>query len=535
MTIYDVGGRKQLMIDYRFIESQEGIALKVNAPKKIGTAIVPDRLWEGHAVSGFGTVMEDGGTYRLWYSASPLPESDLSDPLTCPECGEVTSLDEAYRLVYRCRACKHNVRSKYPEMMADWKLCHAVSEDGLVWTKTDLGLSEFRGSYANNIVRGIDDAGVFEFACTKDPNAPPERRFVVLTRDMEGLNLFVSADGLDWKPAARNVLAPYNADNPNQLLWDSRLGKYVAYVRGFPGRRITLRTEMDDPFVTPWQYAPTAETKTPDLYNVIYLTDELPTVMDTDEADLQKTDVMSQCVIPYDEAEDVYLAFPGLFRHYPGPGRDEPGRENHRYFRNANNGPLEVQLFVSRDGRWFQRPERVPYVPVGLEGEKDGGCVYNMLHGMIRKGNRIYMYYTSREVMHAPVEYRDVRVPGLGQIGILELEADRFVGAEAAGFGTILTPPLRYDGERLELNIDCGALGEAHVELRDANNAPIPGFAMSDCDPIDMNALRHTVSWRGQTDIGRFSGQMVRLRFRMRRCRLYGFQFTRAGGGEGSA
>lgn len=144
----------------------------------------------------------------------------------------------------------------------------------------------------------------------------------------------------------------------------------------------------------------------------------------------------------------------------------------------------------------------------------------------LRVGDTLYQYYTAREVTHAPAAYRDPRVLGLGMIGIVEQPLDRFVAAEARAAGRFLSPPFVFGGRHLELNIDCGALGEAWVELRDGANRTIPAFALADCDPIDRNHLRFRVTWRGCAEIGALAGTPIRLLVKLRTARLYAFQFV---------
>ena len=67
---------------------------------------------------------------------------------------------------------------------------------------------------------------------------------------------------------------------------------------------------------------------------------------------------------------------------------------------------------------------------------------------------------------------------------------------------------------------------DAWVELRGEDNLPIPGHVLADCDPIDRNAVHHRVSWWGKCDVCQFAGQSVRLRVKMRRAKLYAFQFS---------
>ena len=104
---------------------------------------------------------------------------------------------------------------------------------------------------------------------------------------------------------------------------------------------------------------------------------------------------------------------------------------------------------------------------------------------------------------------------------------DGFVSADAdyAG-GELTTPPIVFDGDRLELNVDTSAVGDARVEILDANMQPVEGFSLADADMIHGNFIRKTVTWQGSDDISALKGQAVRLRFVMRAAKLYAFEFV---------
>ena len=83
-----------------------------------------------------------------------------------------------------------------------------------------------------------------------------------------------------------------------------------------------------------------------------------------------------------------------------------------------------------------------------------------------------------------------------------------------------------FRGNSLRLNIDTGAMGTAFVELQDADGRPIPGFTMADCEEIGGNFIDQRVYWKGSTDVSSLAGKTVRLRFNLKRAKLYAFQFT---------
>ena len=90
--------------------------------------------------------------------------------------------------------------------------------------------------------------------------------------------------------------------------------------------------------------------------------------------------------------------------------------------------------------------------------------------------------------------------------------------------GQITTPPLTFQGKRLELNGDTSGGGSVFVELLDQGGQPIAGFSRHETVPVNGNSVRMPVHWN--SDISQLSGKPVRIRFLMRECKLYAFQFV---------
>ena len=88
-----------------------------------------------------------------------------------------------------------------------------------------------------------------------------------------------------------------------------------------------------------------------------------------------------------------------------------------------------------------------------------------------------------------------------------------------------MTPPMIFEGSRLELNIDTSAGGFARVEILDERGKPIPGFTYHDADELNGNNVNMPVSWNGNQDLSSLKGKPVRLNIRMRAAKLYAFQF----------
>ena len=160
-------------------------------------------------------MIEDGGKFRMWYTA-------------CPPSGLA---------------------------LLPFRICYAESDDGIHWVKPNLGLYEWEGSKANNIVMDSNienGGGVF-----LDPRAPPDQRYKLLARlsskkvmgpgedpqvnnapNGSGLYIYTSADGLRWTLQPTRLF-PFSPDTVNLAFYDRRTGKYLAYVRTWnPLRRV---------------------------------------------------------------------------------------------------------------------------------------------------------------------------------------------------------------------------------------------------------------------------------------------------------
>jgi len=466
----DVCDRKQLFIDHRFIASSERVMLTLNPPRKAGPVLVPDRPWERVGAGAYLTVMEVENEFRMYYQAW--------------------------------------------EGMKKSHTCLATSPDGINWEKPDLGLVEHNGSKDNNIlpIRGTPFV---------DPNATPNERFravevVYQGRPVEECGLFIvsSPDGIHWSGERKRVLT-LTPDTQNQVFFDPRIGKYVAYLRSWNPLRKVVRCEVDD-LLAQWPFAPLERPRKlwGDDYPAVPST-EFPTAISYDDRDPPDTDIYTPCVFQYPWADDAYFAFPSIYRHFPEPpaGKYE------------NDGLLDVQLAVSRDGVVFQRPFRKPYVSLGTAGQRDGAQIY-MGVGALRVGDAIYQYYGGYGFTHGEfVEMESRRDAGAAYLAVQRV--DGFVSADAAyEGGSLTTPHLVFKGKCLILNIDASGSGEARIDILGEDGFPIDGFAAGDCRPILGNHAAKTVEFRNGPDLSPLAGTPIRIRFRMRAAKLYSFRFA---------
>lgn len=481
-----IGDGRQLFLDDHLLDLSltTKVTRTMNPPQSIRRVLRPDQPWEALGFIFYCSVVDDDGTAKLFHGS------------------------------YDAEKKKH--------------FGLAVSEDGLNWERPRLGMRQYRGDKENNLLP-VDaiEAGVFI-----DPRAPAEKRYrLVLTRhwpDPARAGVFVasSGDGIRWEVGPERVL-PFVPDSQPSAFWDGRLQKYAIYLRTWNPGRSVARVAVDD-LERPWPYD---HSVTP-LHvwgkdKIPTLSRELSTVMACDDRDPENVQLYTSAVVRYPFAPDVYLAFPAAYMLFSGP--DWKGRAL-----NTNDGTFEVQLATSRDGVAWNR-WRQPYVAPGFRDGIELRLV-SMGQGLVRRGRLLHQYFVGWPHTHGrPVRWdsdledraawmkRD-----LGGIYCATQRMDGFVSMDAAYTGgTLTTRPLVFEGDRLRLNIHAAGSGLVRVALLGEKGDPLAGFASSDCEAINADAVDHEVRWNLGPDVGEFSGKPVRLQFTMRNAKLYAMQFNK--------
>jgi hypothetical protein len=232
---------RHLLLDERIIEDVQNAELTLGTVKKhdANPLFGEDKPWEHRFDNLYANIIydEEDQLYKCWYS--PFIVSHTTVGMTMQQ-----RKDEPY--------------GKHPQEMG---ICYATSRDGIAWDKPELGLVEYEGSTANNIIwrgggvhkdwGGPHGAGIFKDL--RDPD--PERRYKAILKD-KILSVAFSADGIHWSPAIECPDANSAGDTHNNALWSPTLGKYVGITRQWRRNddeyiRLVARTESDD-FIT-WE------------------------------------------------------------------------------------------------------------------------------------------------------------------------------------------------------------------------------------------------------------------------------------------
>ena len=472
-----VGSQKRLTWDDSLFDKVQDIRFEMHRPRRTGERnLIGDKPWESWQIGGMSSLLHDNGKFRLWYGVS------------------------------------HGIRHG-----EEYAVAYAESQDGIHWTKPDLGLVEYAGSKHNNLVVGYSSVIGQVFI---DPHAPASEKYKMLvaifaskeTDPKRYLTLLSSPDGLVWTKPQKSVVreGEFALDTQSQAFWDRDRKSYVLYTRLGPWRQVG-RSESTDPFAFP---AP-----------VNVMKPEQPV----------KADYYQSGVTKYDEAANAYFGLVPIFFH-PGDDRGNPTDGNPPLTINYVKNPitvvspdtLDLHLFTSNDSiQWRQQGAYEPFVGLGPEGDFDSRSLYPGV-GYAIVGSEIWLYYSAYNCTH--IESLDGKEPFSKYLGVITratLRLDGFVSATAGHTAAeIVTKPLTFTGDRLELNVDCSAGGHLNVELQSPDGTPLPGYSLADSDRIYHNNIRKTATWKGQSSVSDLKGKPLRMRLVMRDSKLYAFQFA---------
>ena len=506
----DIGTRKQLLFDDRFLEASAGISLCMNPPfQHPEPVLVPERVWERLGVGAYNTVSREAdGRFRMWYEAC-----------------------------YKTRA---------PVLEGARRLCYAESDDGVHWERPSLGLISFNGSKDNNIVAPLCESQSIDGGTVlRDERAPAEERYKLWAKfrpsDAQlaagvlpggGLWAFHSSDGLRWEDYSGqpNPFLQW-CDTQNVCFWDDRVEQYVGYTRVRETQVAEEAAAADG-----GTYRSIGRITSPDFRSwsktqIVFEADADDLVIPVPyqrEGPRPNIDYYTSCAFKYADGQDAYFMLPSAFYHWG---------DAHPRFPDMNDFPatMDVQLLTSRDGiDWQRAGERKPFLRRGMDGSLSGGMIYAN-PWPITVGDELWIYYSGRGYTHdeswllntGKTEWDELKTR---QSGIFRatMRRDGFVSADAGyGGGEFTTPVLQFGGARLELNCDGAAGGWLKVEIQDPDGQPLPGYGLADAVAVVGNSTCKPVKWTDRDTVEKLIGQPVRLRFVMRDVKLYAFQFSR--------
>lgn len=489
-----IGGRRELFVDQFLVDRMSGGArLELHQPEVREVALTTDAPWEGNAC-GYPSVFQDGALYRMYYHGAH----------------------------YRHGGKPAETRPKHPEF-----LCYAESDDGVHWRRPELGLFEFEGSKANNIVLTRESVAAIQgdpahTAVFKDANpaCPADERYkCVIVGKPHDLFILKSADGIHFRASgAKSLINEGAMDSENLAFWDPVRREYRAYWRVFLPSPGETRTSKASPGVRSIRTA-----TSPD--GVAWSNQK-----DLSYIDSPLTHLYTNQILPYYRAPHLFVGFPMRYndRGWSDSMKALPGLEERQARSEASPryGTVVTDcLFMSsRDGVLFHRWNEAFLRP---GPHRQGSWVYGdnlIFWGMAETAspfagapNELSLYAVEHYWQGAAAVFRR-----------LALRIDGFVSVQAPlSGGELVTKPLVFEGSSLSLNAATSAAGAVQIEIQDTNGKPLPGYSIADCPEIFGDSLSHVVRWRAG-DVQSLSGKPVRLRFVLKDADLYSFQFVKA-------
>ena len=353
-----------------------------------------------------------------------------------------------------------------PPRGREMALCYAVSKDGIRWEKPELGLVEFEGSKQNNIVwRGPHGAGVFKDL--RDPD--PARRYKAFFRGAK-MSVAFSADGIHWGAAVSCPEIDVAGDTHNNALWAPTLGKYVGITRtwGEQGRQVA-RTESND--FLKWTKA--------------------KVVLEGLDKGLQTY------AMPAFFHGGVYLGLVAIFC--------------------LKEDRVWAELAWSPDTVRWNRVS--PGTPLIADSEKDmahdWGCVYAGAYPVFLE-DEIRIYYGGSDGQHG--NWRN------GFLCLATLRPDGFAGyepVESSKPAVITTTAVVCTGGELRLSADVRESASIRVTVLDKQNKELAQGELTKRTGTDA-----AVRWNKSLSPEELKGKEIRLKFELRKARLYSFAFS---------
>ncbi len=498
--IVNVGTQKQLFVDDHIIETTRWISPRlsetarwVQPPSRPridldGWSEGVDRIEgdvPGHLVRATAFVTRTVNRPER-FDGNPILEKANPWEDDAPSASAVIYDDGLWKMWY--------LSKKLPSPPHRYCCLYATSHDGIRWERPALGVVKDGAGRDTNIV--------LESGCgfvLKDEEADPSRRYKLglSRRSREGLQhpmLYHSPDGIHWTPDP-GPFSHSRGDEVLSVMHDPLSRKYLGFCRNaYPKPMLVHRTER---FLLRMQ-----------SNDLVHWSMSEP-IIEKDDLDPFDSDFYGMSGMCY---ERIYLGFVNV--HHTAPDT------------------MDVWLAHSRDSFRWKRLRSRPFMPTGPAGSWEGGMVM-MFQAPVRVGDEHWVFYRGTDGLHDALgKNRYVGLAKLRLDGFVSIDAypnkhkqERAIQQPGKNYPpTLLTKPLASPGNRLVVNVDA-AEGFVAAELLDVNGYVIDGFSVEDCDTFRGDSLAHTISWRGNPDIG--GCLPARIRFAMNNVKLYALQIPK--------
>lgn len=463
----DLGTRRELFTDDFLIGKLTGVTRTLHTPRDEGITLKFDKPWEGK-FSAYATVIKNGDLYQLYYRGHDESLPDGSD-----------SESTAY----------------------------AESKDGIHWQKPNLGLFESHGTKENNLVLAGHAPVTHNFSPFLDanPEAKADEKYKALGGTMKsGLKAYTSPDGKKWSVYREEAVIPislvekdfpYFFDSQNVAFWSEAEKQYVCFFRVFEDKiRRIARTSSSD-FIN-WSK--------PLLMQYRHRGGEAPV-----------EHLYTSQTHPYFRAPHLYVSLAARFM----PGRqvisDDQAKQigvNPGYFKDTS----DAIFMTTRPGsNYYDRTFLSSFVRPGIGTRNWVSRTNYPALNTVQTGPSEMSIYLNQDYAQptAHLHRYSLRLDGFASL------RGPYAGGE------VITKPIQFSGDRLEINFSTSAAGGVQVELQDESGTPFPGFTAEESIEQIGNEIARHVSWKGGDSVTSLKGKTVRIRFLLKDADLFSFRF----------
>ena len=454
----DLTTRLELLVDSTLIDEMRGVRFELQRPERREVAFLADAPWEDD-VAGFSSVVDEGGTARLYY------------------------------------------RAFIPDRSNESRVVFALAEStdgGRTFSRPDLGLVEYDGSTANNILFiGEPPFTPPPAFIDTNPACKPNERYKGLSSRWQKLYAMCSPDGLRWHPMSEEPLGMDGTfDTVNTAFWDSRTGCYRCFTRYFENlEEGTGEADVLGP-------KPTVVRAIQSATSMDFL--EWSPVVHHEYEDEHSVQLYTNATIPCPGAEHIYLSFPNRYV------QDRTLDPDH-----GVPGVNDALFMASRDTVHWKRYAEA-WVRPGLDELNWTDRNNYPTWGLVKTSPTEWSMYISEHYRHPGIPCR-LRRLAVRPHGFVSIHAE-YDGGEFA------TRPITFTGRELLLNYSTSAAGWVKVEIQDIERKPVPGFSMADADELYGDQLEGRAQWRSGPDLTALISRPVRLRFALKDADLFAFR-----------
>ncbi len=510
-----IGKNRQLFFDNQMVERAQDLTRVFHTPKAEPQPLIQaDKPWERityFAVCTYQIVHDSQGKWHCWYADWHY------DPKLFAE-----------------RTNWYDIETSF------FHLCYATSEDGIHWTKPNLGLHYTEdGQDTNRILSDVKYGAIYIVTPIEDTfEQDATKRFKTLlvrcSNEVYRIEAAHSPDGIHWTiydtPPCFGTWGPYLNDMM-VLNYDPLSRCYIANVRSpyQAAAPLTLNSPVANSFVGPsepgaWWKGNKRRVFQTESSDFLHWSQPYP-IFEPDEEDNLDESFYGMCQT---KVGDTHIAFVNLFHEC------------------ANT--MEVRMASSRDGKsWGWANQRQPWIaPEKMSGNQWDSVMTYLGVPPIEVGDEHWVYYAGAKNHHDwymtgilegldHPEAKDMANVGY-YLGLAKMRLDGFVSLDTSPHreGILVTRPFFPEGNRLVINAKVEEGGYVDVEVTDLDGKPLPGFSRADCDRFTGDSVRHVVTWNGKEDAeftkhtpeGYTSWGYYKLNIYMRKASLYSFQST---------